>query len=165
MPRRGDSWTKQVGLGVLPFLLIATGCSGEFDGISEAELHRRARKLPLKERYDLYLLDRLESRPPKGSALVEDIAALGEPAWHYTIARASNATDADVWTALPVLDLFNRRCSDAEYAALMKVAVTADMPLRPMLLESLRDTCRRDEPDPAAHATTPERKDISPPAP
>lgn len=159
MLKRDDSLTKRLVLGLLPLLLVATGCSGKFDGVPYEELQRRAMRMPLKERYDFYLLVTSESRPPKTPMLAEEVAALGEPAWDYAIKRASNGTATDVSKALPVMDVFERRCTDAEYAALMKVAVTEIPSLRETLIGSLNYTCRRDGRETGTQDARPDRKD------
>lgn len=159
MPKQGGFSTRRLALGLLPLLVVATGCSGEFDGVPYEELQRRAMRMPLKERYDFYLLVTSESRPPKTPKLAEEVAALGEPAWKYAIERASNGTATDVDQALPVMDVFERRCTDAEYAALMKVAVTEIPSLRAILVDSLKYTCHRDGRETGARDARPDRED------
>jgi hypothetical protein len=115
----------------------------------------------LEERYDFYLLVRSESLPPKIPFLAEDVAALGEPAWHYKIARASRETRFDVWTALPVLAEFDRRCTDAEYGALMKVARKAPEDVRKTEMEALYDTCRGRHLDESVEEPRPSHPEVS----
>ena len=51
------------------------------------ELHAKAQALALPHRYDLYV-EVWRSQTPRRPVLADDVAALGDPAWTYTIARA-----------------------------------------------------------------------------
>ena len=95
--------------------------SGKYDAVSDSELSTRARQLPLEARYDLYL-DVYERTTPHRTTIAKDIVAVGDPAWSYTIERATAGDYFDLWSALPVINAFGRKCSDTEYHRLMGVA-------------------------------------------
>lgn len=146
MPGREGCSNRLPSIALFILCLIMAGCRGEFDGVSEEELHRRARQLPLEERYEFYLRVTSDALPPKVPMLADEVAALGEPAWDYAIARVRDGGPADLRDALPVLDLFDRQCTPSEFAVLMRAA-QADYPtLRKTTIEVVEETCHRRQP-------------------
>ena len=103
------------------FVMLLSGCQGQYETVSDAELSRRAQALPLVQRYDFYL-DVYNDRYPPRTEVADDVADLGEPAWRYTINRATSGGFAELDSALPVLQAFDRKCSSAEYGLLIKTA-------------------------------------------
>jgi len=98
--------------------LLVTACEGSpYVGVSDEELHAKAKTLPLSQRYDLYV-EVLHSQIPSRPVLSEDVAALGSPAWEYVLHRALTGDDTELLNALPVLSDFQRRCSVGEISQL-----------------------------------------------
>jgi hypothetical protein len=111
---------KSFGLAGLCICLIS-GCGAPYSNVPDAELHGRARQLPLEPRYAFYLEVYAGSRPHNG-IVAEDIAALGDPAWKYSMDRAISAHSSDFDAKLPVLQAFGRTCSAPQYNDLLAAA-------------------------------------------
>jgi hypothetical protein len=143
---RGEFSNKLAVIGLL-LVLGAAGCHGELYSLSGEEVQKRARQLPLKERYDFYLRYERERPLPKSWFLAPEVAALGEPAWHYAIIRGTTGKPFDLWNALPILDKFERKCTVAEHTKLMNVAATerAKREYRNMLIEWVNSVCKKPE--------------------
>ncbi|MBO9668994.1 MAG: hypothetical protein J7485_00605 [Sphingobium sp.] len=99
--------------------------SAKYKAVPAAELHARARTLPLKDRYEMYL-DVYDDRTPRNPVLASDVAALGEPARAYAISRADQADAKELGAILSLLSVIVSPCSDAERAVLMRAAKRTD---------------------------------------
>ena len=84
-----------------------------YSDMSDDELHTRATARSLPDRYALYV-DVLRSELPPRLILASDVASMGEPAWTYTMARATGGSVQDLSDAMPVLWAFDRRCTPLE---------------------------------------------------
>lgn len=105
-------------------LTATTSCESKYSGWSDEALHRQAQTLPLRERYDFYLRVYRDSYPHR-TAVADDIADLGKPAWKYTLGRATqDGFYEGLNPAIPVLIAFNMKCSDSEYRELISKART-----------------------------------------
>ena len=108
---------------ILGILLALSACTGrKYDDVSDRELSERAQQLPLEGRYALYM-DVYKNSSPHRISLARDIAALGDPAWNYTLGLA---TRGDYYSglkpALPVLAAFDRTCRPSDYQLLIGAA-------------------------------------------
>ena len=102
--------------------MTTTSCESKYSRWSDQALHQKARTLPLRQRYDFYLKVYAATFPHR-TTVADDIAALGDPAWRYTIHSAINGGYYDAFDpAIPVLIAFDRRCSTPEYKALITAA-------------------------------------------
>ena len=107
---------------VLLFACLMCGCNAPYNDVPDAELHRRARALPLERRYDFYLEVYAGSRPHNG-IVADDIVALGDHAWTYSMDQAIAAhNSSDLHAKLLVLQAFDKSCTVAQYNALVAVA-------------------------------------------
>jgi len=100
-------------VSIVAMLLLAACRDSPYANIPDEELHAKALLLPLPQRYDLYV-DVLHSSIPSRPILAIDIAALGDPAWIYTLDRALSGGTDELLHALPVLSEFKRACSTTE---------------------------------------------------
>ena len=141
-------------------LLLLAGCDGKYAKMSDDEIRAIAQTLPLAERYNFYLEVRRNSRLPPNDVVVYDILALGDPAWRYTIARASRNLD-ELDEALEVLGHFGRYCTRGELRSLRNAAKkwindgTAEQKER---LSSIDDVCGLSSP---LYGPSPDPKHIS----
>jgi hypothetical protein len=99
--------------------------SAKYKGLPADELHARARMVPLKQRYDMYL-DVYDDQIPRNPLLASDLAELGEPARAYAISRADRADAKELGAILSLLPITNRPCSDVERVILMRAAKRID---------------------------------------
>ena len=78
-----------------------------------------AQKMPLAQRYDFYIEVYENRRFPPSTIIIDDIVLLGDPAWRYTIKRASTIDAYELERGLDVLSGFNRQCTFEERKALL----------------------------------------------
>lgn len=110
------------------------------------QLHAKAQTLTLSERYDLYV-EVWRSQTPRRPILADDVAALGEPAWHYTLARAVRGKTSEMLQAMPVLWAFNRTCTTEELNRLRAhVATIAGSDQRQPMLDAVDGACKAGQP-------------------
>lgn len=78
---------------ILFFLLMVSACkpASPYSDMSDDNLHTRATAFSLPDRYALYV-DVLRSELPPRPVLASDVASMGEPAWTYTMARATGGS-------------------------------------------------------------------------
>lgn len=130
-------------------VLVLAGCKPgptPYSTVPDDELHAKARTLALPERYDLYV-EVWRSRIPRRPVLANDVAALGEPAWNYVLARAVDGKVSELLQALPILWAFDRRCSPRELNGLREhvTEIAGNDQGRPML-EAVDGACKAGQP-------------------
>lgn len=124
--------------------LVLSACDGgEVSSYDEKELHERAQKLPLEERYEFYLRV-YGSRTPRNPVLAEDVAALGVPARELILAKTRQADIKEFGAQLSVISAFGDRCSESEMQLLNRKAtkLTNEGPTREALLTRVAVDCR-----------------------
>ena len=77
------------------------------------------------KRYAFYLEVRWNSRLPPNEVVKYEIIALGDPAWRYTLKRATIVAPRELDYAPDVLYAFGRYCTKSEYRALKAAAKRA----------------------------------------
>jgi hypothetical protein len=85
--------------------------------------------MPLEQRYAFYLEVYRKSSPHR-TDIANDLVALGQPAWVYTLKQAVRGGYYDALVpAIPVLNAFNRKCTATERRLLVdRVKVIAPSP-------------------------------------
>lgn len=133
---------------VVPILAGLASCGdGDIGMTSPQKLHEKARRLPLAERYDLYL-DVYRSRTPNNPVLAEDIVMLGSSGRLYTMDRATRGDIVEFQAALPIISKFDQRCSQLEETTLQKKVekLTDSGALKQALTEHIAVACRGKNP-------------------
>jgi hypothetical protein len=112
----------RISLLLLTVTAFLSGCDSGLDHLSDQELHERAIAMPLEQRYEFYLRV-YQSTLPHRTSVAGDVAALGDPAWDYTMHRAiSDGYYRGLHPALDVLAAFGRKCTASEYSRLTETA-------------------------------------------
>lgn len=81
--------------------------------LTDAEVHEKAQKMPLSERYAFYVAIS-ESRIPSKPIVAEDLVLLGEPARKYVFSQALSGSRREFTHALTALSAFKGECTPYE---------------------------------------------------